>query len=276
MQPRITNDFITQFSEVVAVNFAHNYFSNDMLKFFDVKPSLETSKLFKSYGLLFRKTNNGFVLLSGFEERIRSTAFNGSVRFSFTLHSKDPYFINYTEIDYDSDLKLVLSNDFSNGYLHKSKYVDSSRSSKKDKQQLADILLNFTENNGFFGLPEKNTTKFPLRYTISFDSRKILIRYNFVTQSPKGMEGFFITNEDNQEITDSFDKRNLASGREVFYFCSNNLVQCKEFYDFRYYLKKQQDFFMSFELPLAHPTKNNISFDLNKKAFIADVFVNLD
>lgn len=276
MQPQLTYNYSTQFGEVVVVNLTHNYFKDNLLRFFDIIPTIDTLKILKVYGLVFKKTNDGFVLLSGFEERIKSTTFNGKVRLLFYLYSNDPHFINYTEIKYQNDVKLILSNDFDNGYLHQSNYVDASSVLDKDNKQIADIILTFDESHGFFGDSNVKIESLPIKYRISFDSRKIVIRYNFITSSQNGMEGFFIANEDGEEITQHFDKRNLASGREVFYYSINNLVKSKEFYDFRYYLKKQQDFFMSFELPLPHPTKNNISLDMNSREFFADVFLNLD
>jgi hypothetical protein len=269
-------NFITNFGEVINVDISHNYFSDRGLRFFEIIPNPETLKIIKNYGLVYKKKKSGFVILSGFEDRFKSSVFNGKINLQFKINFNDKHFLNYTDLNFDYNTKLIFKNNFKNNFLHESEYVDSSCVTENNNKFSADINLDFDESHGFFGISEDIiSNELPLNYKISFNSRKIYLRYNFITND-SNMKSFYMTNGDDVVLKDEFYKRKLASGKEVFFTILDEPIQSKEFYDFRYSLKKKDDFFLSYTLPLSQPNAKNISFEKKRNVFVADIFVNID
>ena len=107
-----TINFISNFKKIIQVKIDHNFFTNEDYIFTDFNPD-EISKLtIKNYGLIFRKIQNGFVLLSNFNERFSSKVFGGVVNLNFNFKILDSNFLNYTDIPYNNDQKFVFKNNF--------------------------------------------------------------------------------------------------------------------------------------------------------------------
>tara|TARA_B110001452_G_scaffold184345_1_gene154943 strand:+ start:7050 stop:7871 length:822 start_codon:yes stop_codon:yes gene_type:complete len=266
-------EFVSKFKEVVRVEIFHDYFTDGNLKFFEIKPELDTIKLMKSYGLLFKKIDNGFVIISEINDRFKTSSFNSNINLEFNLFFKDDYFLNYTDLPLSNMGTLLFENKFKN-ILHKTKYVTNKCIHNTDNKIIGKISLDFDESHGFFGKTSKALTK-NLSYKIFFKSRNILLRYNLIT-SANNVKRYFITNEEDDFKLKKFEKRQLASKKTVYSFVIDNQFQTKEIYDFRFFLKKDDDFFKSFLVSLAHPEKKNISFNSSENLFYGDVFVNMD
>lgn len=266
-------EFVSKYRKVISVSILHSFFNDSILKYIDIKPSVKTLKLMKSYGLIFRNTNGGFVILSENDERYTGSIFNGSIFLEFKLSFLDKYFINYTDIPFENYNIFIFENNYSD-LLHKNSIVDINCVKNSDEQLSAKIILKIDENYGYFG--NTNIDPFgPVDYKIIFNSRKITLRYNLIVNT-NNINSYYITNEDENFRLDDFKNRILNSGKNVYSLVYSKEIQCKEFYDFRFYLKKDDSFFKSFTLPLPHPDIKNISHDLTNNMFYADIFVNID
>ena len=65
------------------------------------------------------------------------------------------------------------------------------------------------------------------------------------------------------------------SGKEVFSIEIDEMIKMKDNLELNYFLKKNDKFFNSFNLPLPLPKNSNISFDKKNNIFYADIFVNI-
>ena len=266
-------EFISNYKKVLSVDILHNFFNDSLIKYIDIKPTAITLNLLRSYGLLFRNKAAGFVILSENDERYNGSIFNGTIILEFKLSFLDKYFINYTDIPYQNNNKLLFENKYSE-LLHKDNMVDFSCIKSSDDKLHAKILLKIDEKYGFFGKTELANVG-PFDYKINFNSRQILIRYNLILNT-NNINSYYITDDDESFRLDEFVSRSLSSGKNVYSIVYSEKIQSNELYDFRFYLKKDDSFFKSFLLPLPHPDVKNISHDSINNMFYADIFVNIE
>ncbi|RPF74157.1 MAG: hypothetical protein CBE49_002900 [Rickettsiales bacterium TMED289] len=266
-------EFVSNYKKVISVDILHDFFNDGFIKYIDIKPTTDSLTKMKNYGLIFRKKNAGFVILSENDKRVKGSVFNGSIVLVFKLLFLDKYFLNYTDIEFQNYNLLVFENNYSD-LLHKNNTVDFSCIRSSDEKLSSKIFLNIDEKFGFFG-KTKLETHGSVEYKINFCSRKISLRYNLILNT-NNINSYYISDDDETFRLDEFKSRTLSSGKNVYSLVFNQKVQCKELYDFRFFLKKDDSFFKSFLLPIAHPDVKNISHDSINNMFYADIFVNID
>lgn len=274
MEVKSKFEFISSFKKIISIDFFHNYFNDGKLKFFDIFPDSKTMSLMKNYGLIFRKKNDGFVILSDSNERFKSSSFNDTIKLNFYLYFKDNFFLNYTDLPYNNYGLLMFEN--KNGeLLHENEFVDSKSTLESEEKLTGQICLTLDETYGFFGNVPSKKPQNNLSYKISFNSRDIYIRYNLILKN-NNIDTYYITNDEEEYKLSNFIKRVSPSGKEIYSFVIEDKFNSKETYQFRYLLKKDDDFFKSFSLPLPQPSAKNISYDKINKIFIADLYITVD
>ena len=281
-----TINFISNFKKIIQVKIDHNFFTNEDYIFTDFNPDEISELTIKNYGLIFRKIQNGFVLLSNFNERFSSKVFGGVVNLNFNFKILDSNFLNYTDIPYNNDQKFVFKNNFiktntgSNSkkteyLLHENNYASSTDILEKENSLLSgSVQLGINQNDEFFGKAKKNSKL--INYKINFDSRLVKLRYNLISEEKiSNIKKFYVSNDENKLDNIKLYKRNLMSGKEVFSIEIDQMIKMKDNLDLNYFLKKDDKFFNSFSLPLPLPKKSNISYDKKNDLFYADIFVNI-
>ena len=281
-----TINFISNFKKIIQVKIDHNFFTNEDYIFTDFNPDEISELTIKNYGLIFRKIQNGFVLLSNFNERFSSKVFGGVVNLNFNFKILDSNFLNYTDIPYNNDQKFVFKNNFiktntgSNSkkteyLLHENNYASSTDILEKENSLLSgSVQLGINQNDEFFGKVKKNSKL--INYKINFDSRLVKLRYNLISEEKiSNIKKFYVSNDENKLDNIKLYKRNLMSGKEVFSIEIDEMIKIKDNLDLNYFLKKDDKFFNSFSLPLPLPKKSNISYDKKNDLFYADIFVNI-
>ena len=281
-----TINFISNFKKIIQVKIDHNFFTNEDYIFTDFNPDEISELTIKNYGLIFRKIQNGFVLLSNFNERFSSKVFGGVVNLNFNFKILDSNFLNYTDIPYNNDQKFVFKNNFiktntgSNSkkteyLLHENNYASSTDILEKENSLLSgSVQLGINQNDEFFGKSKKNSKL--INYKINFDSRLVKLRYNLISEKKiSNIKKFYVSNDENKLDNIKLYKRNLMSGREVFSIEIDEMIKMKDNLELNYFLKKDDKFFNSFSLPLPLPKKSNISYDKKNDLFYADIFVNI-
>lgn len=281
-----TINFISNFKKIIQVKIDHNFFTNEDYIFTDFNPDEISELTIKNYGLIFRKIQNGFVLLSNFNERFSSKVFGGVVNLNFNFKILDSNFLNYTDIPYNNDQKFVFKNNFiktntgSNSkkteyLLHENNYASSTDILEKENSLLSgSVQLGINQNDEFFGKVKKNSKL--INYKINFDSRLVKLRYNLISEEKiSNIKKFYVSNDENKLDNIKLYKRNLMSGREVFSIEIDEMIKMKDNLELNYFLKKDDKFFNSFSLPLPLPKKSNISYDKKNDLFYADMFVNI-
>lgn len=89
-----------KFEILFEINFIHEYFKDGTLREMDFRPSDETIIRLADYGLLFRKTPTGFVVL--YEKDTNTTGepalrpISRDEKFTFEVYAGDSWFTNYT------------------------------------------------------------------------------------------------------------------------------------------------------------------------------------
>ena len=263
-------NFISNFKIVTEVNFLHNFFVSKVFTKIDILPDTQSLITMENYGLKFKKKRGGFVILSQSDERFKSSLFNGPIELKFYISFNDKYFLNYTDIPYKTNGLIEFFN--KKDFLHPNQFVDDKCFRLSDEKLHAVVYLNFDESSGFFGEGQK---KDKIQYKVLFNSRNVKLRYNIYTNS-NSISKFYITDEDENFKLNDFKVRKLASGKSVYFVELNNNFQLSENYNYRHFLKKDDELFKSFLLSLSHPNVKNISFDLTSSDFYADIFINID
>mgnify|MGYP004034251591 CR=1 FL=1 len=95
-------EFVSNYKKVISVDILHDFFNDGFIKYIDIKPTTDSLTKMKNYGLIFRKKNAGFVILSENDKRVKGSVFNGSIVLVFKLLFLDKYFLNYTDIEFQN------------------------------------------------------------------------------------------------------------------------------------------------------------------------------
>jgi hypothetical protein len=272
-------NYTSNYKKIIEVEVNHDYFKDNKCISFLFKPTGETLSLFKNYGILFKKTQSGFVLISGADLRFSSAAFNGPIEVEISMSNNDPVFLNYSEISPSTGEGFLFQNSFEANTLHQEEYVDASVLTPMNSSKLIEgtIKLSFNQNNEFFGEGSENSNAVGEKYRINFKSREVVVRYNFYSSKDNlDFSNFFIADDENSFKNDTIEKRNLANGQEVFCIQHPSPVKLSQFYDKSLFLKKEDGFLNTFSIQLPQPDVKNVSFDKNDSKYYADLFVSLD
>jgi hypothetical protein len=272
-------NYTSNYKKIIEVEVNHDYFKDNKCISFLFKPTGETLSLFKNYGILFKKTQSGFVLISGADLRFSSAAFNGPIEVEISMSNNDPVFLNYSEISPSTGEGFLFQNSFEANTLHQEEYVDASVLTPMNSSKLIEgtIKLSFNQNNEFFGEGSENSNAVGEKYRINFKSREVVVRYNFYSSKDNlDFSNFFIADDENSFKNDTIEKRNLANGQEVFCIQHPSPVKLSQFYDKSLFLKKEDGFLNTFSIQLPRPEVKNVSFDKNDGKYYADLFVSLD
>ncbi len=264
--------------QLISVTVYHNYFTSGIIEKIRIIPSMETAELLKDYQLKIKAIPAGIVLLGDNIERCNSASFNNEVQLDFYLFVDDIYFLNYTDITYSTDKRLLFTNDFSNTNLHSKDYTDKDCETDAyfGKGIIGKITLNLNKNNEFFGELIDKRLKESVNYSIRFKARQSIVRYNLTNiQDEKEIADYVIEEEGKKAIEVSFQKRILSNGKNVYAAISPNTIMVKEQQDFKYYLKKKDQTFHNYKKYIPQPSINNLSFSNIHDTFITDIYINI-
>ena len=269
----------SNFKRLLDFNAYHNFYNDNILRSINFTTSNETRQTLKNYEILFRPSDNGFSLLSKSDPKLGGPSFGGEISLVFNFKINDNTFINKTDIPFSNNLKLVFKNtqDQNDEKLHQSFFVDEECIEESDEDGVTGtIALTINSSNQFFGTEEFVTNNKTLKYSISFNARKVKFRYNFYSQSPVlDFEKYYLTDEISSFKLNESKNRLLASGKSVFSIELPEEIAAIERYSNKVFLKKEDEFFTSFSKYLPHPTPNNISFDFSEEFFYADIFIKI-
>ena len=91
-----------KFDYLFEVVFEHEYFKNGLIPDLEIIPTYQTQELLRNYGMLFKKTERGIVILYEIDTAIAAESPLKPVVsdeiFSFELYMTNPYFSNYSNI----------------------------------------------------------------------------------------------------------------------------------------------------------------------------------
>lgn len=268
----------SSFQKIVEVKILHEFFLNKQCNTFQIHPTNDTATLLKNYGILFKPSSNGFVLIRSNEERFKSPLFSGSIKLVFILKNNDPYFLNYTEIDFVAGKYYSFKNTDDSELLHLGKYVDSNVETIEEHPELfsGEITLTINQGNEFFGESEVEQAVQSKQYQLRFNARNVVTRYNFLTQQENFIQQGYFIEENQKNISSNFEERILANGKKVFSTELNSSTPLSQAHAFLASLKRKGPFFNTFEIKLPTHNIKNISKDKDSKKIYADIFITID
>ncbi len=142
-----------QFNSLFDVEILHNYYLSQYLKNLDIVPTETCQRHLKNYGLLFKKTEKGFVV---FYEVIEETNADShplrpitkNVRFTFLLQSKTRYLINFSDLPLKSPAKHLfylsnMNNNPQSGKLLLSSNTSSEFISSEDNLEFEPLVFTY-------------------------------------------------------------------------------------------------------------------------------------
>ena len=249
-------NFVSNYKKILEVTVNHEYFKDKKCISFNFRPNVDTLNLFKNYGILFRTTPTGFVLISSGDIRFTSPSFNGPIEAIIQITNTDPFFSNYTDLALENGNEFIFKNDFKDAYLHQNEFADASVLSALSSDQLltGKIVLNLNQNNEFFGEGSEKSKGVEKFYKINFKSREVTLRYNFYSSKEDfEFSNFYITDAESTSQISETTKRILAGGREVFCIEQPIPIKLAQFTESNYFLKKEDGFLNTFSIQLPHP-----------------------
>tara|TARA_B110000967_G_scaffold145620_1_gene149033 strand:+ start:6216 stop:7052 length:837 start_codon:yes stop_codon:yes gene_type:complete len=274
-----TYKYVSSFEKLLTVKFNHNFYKDNLLKGLAFFADPETNGLLASLGILLRPTENGFTLVSKSDPKFESITYAGALDLVFFFKIPNKYFLNITDIPYTNNQKFIFKNkqDVSNEKLHSNFYVEPDDIKvTEDGGLLGQISLTINSKNQFYGSEAAASVKKELMYSIHFNARQVVFRYNFISSSQgTDFDSFYVTDEQNTFKLKNFKTRTLANGQSVSYILIEEKTLVSESYSKKLYFKKEDDFLSYFSIFLPYPTTNNISYDAKNDTFYSDVFVNI-
>ena len=267
----------SNFKKIVEVLIFHEYYQNKICKTVDFSPNAESKLILRNYGLLFKKTGQGFVIIQNLNSKTDGPIFKGPITLCFDMSFKDILFLNITKIPFKYNQLLSFTNETAEvNFLHGEPFVGDNDIQTNDGNGIAGkINLTLNHNDEFFG--ERNQISNLYKYKILFDSRTFILRYNFYFSSKEeDINKFYVLDEKDGKRYKNFTTRKLENEMDVFSLEFSNEIKLKEKFDFLFYLKKDDEFDKAFSKFLPHPEPKNLSFDSHRNLFIIDIFNPLD
>lgn len=150
----------------------HSYFTNGKCTSFSIIPDESTRRLIQKYGLIFRQTDFGIVVLAASQkvlnETILSDQINTDFQFNFFLTFSNPYLLNITEIETPENNTVHI---YTNNLITKDEENENSYSFLSGKQvYLSHENFVLKKELGQEGIFEHNGTNIPINPEIRNDT----------------------------------------------------------------------------------------------------------
>lgn len=90
-----------RYSKLSTINFFHTYFSDAMFRRLQIRPTPQTDRMMKSYGLLLKEVGGTYVLLAREEGQRRNLIYElkDALHLSFYVFCDDQWLLNYSDLD---------------------------------------------------------------------------------------------------------------------------------------------------------------------------------
>lgn len=272
-------DYKNDYSKIVEVSFYHEYFESNNLEAVDLIPDPETATLLRNYNLILRKKDNTFFIFKNNNSNLGNIVFAGPVELNFILKFNNILFLNFTDIPFQYHQKFILNTtDEEKNRLHPQTYANESIMEPYSENGIVgEISLKINQNNEFFGFEELKAKVDPLRFYARFNSRTVKFRFNFYSsEKEKDFSNFFVYDETTSNKFNDFSSRTLENGMKVQSFVLPDEIKIKEKYNYKLFLKKEDEFSKSYNKYLPHPTPNNLKFDFEKNTFFLESFIKIN
>ncbi len=160
------------------INFSHSYYTDGKFHELVVSPTSACTSLMKRFGLLFRRTDSGLVVLYNVDFWERANLIENQLKeieglvCEFGFHSQNVSFSNFTDLPENNLNTLIFSNKGVSGNGKLSYTIGSER------QGFAIASISWSEL-----IEEKTSSIKSAAYNISFDSRKTIWEYYVLNYS---------------------------------------------------------------------------------------------
>ncbi len=250
--------FQFQYQALFVLSFKHAFFEDNGLKSYDILPEGNTPQELKKLGMLFKRTEEGFVILvdqlDPDQLYLRLEKLLGKrLKLRFILYTRDAFFFNYTKLPFNQQKIFFLTNEQTQGLsgsLHGGESVseveqfpisdrlsDAVFPKNKGGIALACIELLFTDKllqELMQSLLDQSFKTYS--YQVQFASRSVKWRYVICTDQAKKLQNLQITGD--ADIRFSKGKKELIQQKEVLVFTSEKEINYQQFYDYTFKLKR--------------------------------------
>jgi hypothetical protein len=267
--------YSSAFNRLAGVYVFHDYYKNKICKDLEIRPEIETLFKMKQHGILFRSEPNGFSLAKDGNKSLEAHVFQGILELNFDFKITNPFFLNYTDIPFETDQYFYFKNSDSEEKqsLHADAYVG--------KQDLADIdgdglkgriTLSFQIDGGL--------TQDSKEYTIYFAARKSIWKYiiSGTAENMKDYNSYFVKSANRIGMNHHFnivdEKPEIRSFFEIM--SSGHLpFEEKPGYVFELRRDKTNGLNVPYKRVLPNANPRNLLFDYKRNQFLTEIFVKL-
>jgi len=176
LEPGIIH-FQSSFIRVLELLVEHNFYSSGFCPDFVFRPTVGTMECLSQHGMQFRDTGTGFALLRDLKRKQFYWAGSENLTLEFEGKTKNPYWVNFTDIPLFSSLQLAFSNGFDSDLLHPGALADAQLATEGANGGVTlCVKLIFPPEALGLGSPEIPA---PSTYRIVFGTRATRWRYFF-------------------------------------------------------------------------------------------------
>ncbi len=224
-----------EFNRMANVEILHRFYQSEYRQDLDILPTLQCKKFMRDYGLLFKKTPNGFALLyetvrNQSNETLPKFPLDRSIKFSFILKAANPYFHNYSNLPFQLSSSHIyrmanMNNNENNNRLLLTSNTNHDSVSEDDAVELKSqsFLYQFSSTNNSDAIKivdEFNTTV--IEKAVEIVDGKFSFRIN-LKNHPPGLYSLLIngSNQLNFYASDELMGQNVFGVVEIYH---HNLV----------------------------------------------------
>ena len=253
------------YSALFSIEVGHRYFADELCPALYFVPTPKTGMVINNAGLLTRSTVNGVRVFYDTESpdslRLHASDADVPLRFEYKVFSRDPNFLNYTELPAtehpgnEEDAILYFDNlDSQTDETGRTKLQDQEYAGASDLEKLDSALLEHILSARdrlakpvcvvSIRLPESAGAPLDLgatagsrRYVISFDAKRTIWKYYLL--GDLAIEDLYIAGLDNGIEFESGGLERLVDNRPALTFRSKTTIQMRHRQDIRFQLREQ-------------------------------------
>jgi len=267
--------YSSAYRRMAGVYVFHDYYKSKVCKDLEIRPEIETQFKLKQFGILFRQEANGFSLARDGNKSLEAHVFQGLLELNFDFKITNPFFLNYTDIPFETDQFFYFKNgdNREKSSLHSGPYVGESDLAEWDEDGLKGrIALTFKVEGG---LEEEAKD-----YTIYFAARKSVWKYivNGSSENMKEYRAFYVKSANRLAMNYQFDiVEEKTEKLSVFEVVSTEELPFEEKpgYVFELRRDKSNGLNVPYKRVLPNANPRNLLFDHKRNQFLTEIFVKL-
>jgi len=109
---RSTYRYLNSYLEVFSCFFVHGFYRNGICSELSVQPTASCKTMLRNHGLVFKPKNGGFSLAANSSKDYSNRVFRNPFHLNFEFKFTNPYFLSFTALNSDPEVRYFLKDDF--------------------------------------------------------------------------------------------------------------------------------------------------------------------